>query len=144
MEWAALVTWVITAGGGFVLLWRWLAGGGIRQEEPGSRVRPPLILSHFLLAATGLGLWIVYVATDSDALAWIAFATLVVVAALGWTMFAIWWRRRRAAAGAGTGVAAVGLPAEQQFPVPIVALHGVFAVTTVILVLLAAAGVGGS
>jgi manganese efflux pump family protein len=143
MEWAALVTWIITAGGGFVLLWIWLARGGMRQEAPGSRIRPPLILSHFLLAATGLVLWIIYVATDSDALAWIAFAILVVVAALGWTMFAIWLRRRQASAGAGADVA-VGVPAEQHFPVSIVALHGLLAVTTVILVLLAAVGVGGS
>ena len=35
-------------------------------------------------------------------------------------------------------------PAEQNFPVPIVALHGLLAVTTVVLVFLTAIGVGGS
>ena len=137
MEWAALITWLLTAAGGFVLLLVWVNRGGMRQKEPGNRIRPPLIMSHFLLAATGLVLWIVYVFSDTDALAWIAFAILVVVALLGWTMFAIWLRRRRT-----TQAAETDRPAEQNFPVPIVALHGVLAVTTVVLVFLAAIGVG--
>lgn len=137
MEWAALITWLLTAAGGFVLLLVWVSRGGMRQTEPGSRIRPPLILSHFLLAAAGLVLWIIYVFSDNDALAWIAFAILVVVALLGWTMFAIWLRRRRTAEAVETD-----RPAEQHFPVSVVALHGVLAVTTVVLVFLAAIGVG--
>ena len=133
MEWDALISWIVTAGGGFVLLTIWLSRGGMQQRE-GGRIRPPLILSHFGLAATGLVLWIIYVFSDSEALAWIAFALLVVVAVLGFTMFAIWWRRRQLGAAAGAGAE----PAEQHFPVPIVALHGLLAVITVILVLLAA------
>src|ERR671929_202644 len=95
MKWAALIAWVLTAGGGFVLLTIWLSRGGMQQQrEGGNRIRPPLILSHFLLAATGLVIWIIYLAADKDVLKWIAFAILAVVALLGWTMFAIWWRRR--------------------------------------------------
>jgi hypothetical protein len=141
MEWAALIAWLLTAAGGFVLLLVWVSRGGMRQSEPGSRIRPPLILGHFLLAATGLVLWIVYVFSDSDVLAWIAFAILVVVALLGWTMFAIWYRRRQGREAVVDEVAQ-GQPAEQHFPVPVVALHGLLAVTTVVLVLLAAVGVG--
>jgi small-conductance mechanosensitive channel len=144
MKWAALIAWVITAGGGFVLLSIWLMRGGMRQQqEAGNRIRPPLILSHFLLAAGGLVVWIVYLVADKDALAWIAFAILAVVAVLGWTMFAIWLRRRQAREG-GTEMTAPGVPAEQHFPVTIVALHGLLAVTTVVLVFLTALGVGGS
>jgi hypothetical protein len=139
MEWAALISWIVTAGGGFVLLGLWLRHGGMRQRE-GRQIRPPLILSHFGLAATGLVLWIIYVFSDSDALAWIAFAILVVVAALGWTMFAIWWQRRQARAAVAPE-STPGVPAEQQFPVAIVTLHGLLAVTTVVLVFLAALGV---
>jgi manganese efflux pump family protein len=135
MEWAALISWIVTAAGGFVLLAIWWSRGGMRQGE-GRRIRPPLILSHFALAATGLVLWIIYLANDSEALAWIAFALLLVVAVLGWTMFAIWWQRRQAGATAAPG-ASSSVPAEQHFPVPIVALHGLLAVTTVVLVLLA-------
>jgi hypothetical protein len=144
MKWAALITWVLTAGGGFVLLAIWLARGGMRQqEEGGNRIRPPLIMSHFLLAATGLVLWIIYLVNDSTTLAWIAFAALLVVALLGFTMFAIWLQRRR---GRGAVAEAVtpNTPAEQHFPVAVVGLHGLLAATTLVLVLLTAAGVGGS
>ena len=143
MKWAALITWVLTAGGGFVLLSIWLSRGGMRQQgEGGNRIRPPLIMSHFLLAATGLVLWIVYLVNDSDTLAWIAFAALLVVALLGFTMFAI-WLQRRPQRGALTETTP-STPAEQHFPVSIVGLHGVLAATTLVLVLLTAAGVGGS
>jgi len=141
MNWIALIAWLLTAVGGFVLLSMWVARGGMRQaREPGSRIRPGLILGHFALAATGLVLWIIFVATGSDTLAWIAFALLVLVAVLGWTMFAIWWRRRQQ--GAGAQAVDPAMPPEQHFPVAIVAGHGVLAVTTVVLVFLAAIGVG--
>lgn len=132
MDWAALITWVVTAGGGFVLLAIWLKNGGMRQRESG-RIRPAIILGHFALAATGLVLWIVYLAVDKSILAWIAFALLVVVALIGFTMFGIWLsqRQRREVAAA-----------EQRFPVPIVGLHGLLAATTLVLVFLAAAGIG--
>jgi hypothetical protein len=136
MEWAALISWVLTAGGGFVLLAIWLRNGGMSQRAPGE-IRPYLILSHFALAATGLVLWIVYVATDSDALAWIAFAILVAVALLGWTMFAVWYQRRQGMTAAGQPPA-MGSPAEQRFPVAVVGLHGLLAVATVVLVFIAA------
>jgi hypothetical protein len=141
MKWAALIAWVVTAGGGFVLLALWLRHGGMRPREPGRQIRPPLILSHFALAAAGLVLWIVYLVTDSGALAWIAFAILAAVALLGWTMFAIWYQRRQARV-TDTSVSTPGVPAEQHFPVAVVALHGLLAVTTVVLVFLAAVGVG--
>jgi hypothetical protein len=146
MEWAALIAWVVTAGFGFVMLAIWLSRGGMRQRE-GARIRPPFILSHFALAAGGLVLWIIYVFSDSDALAWIAFVVLLLVAVLGWAMFAI-WARQRSGAQAGRAIAhaagGVGQPAEQHFPVAVIALHGLAAVTTVVLVFLTAIGVGGS
>jgi len=141
MEWAALIAWVVTALGGFFLLAIWLGRGGMRQgREPGTRIRPPLILGHFVLAATGLVLWIVYVATDSDALAWVAFALLLLVAVLGFAMFAIWFQRRQR--GAVREAIDRGTPAEQHFPVAVVGLHGLLAATTLVLVFLAAAGLG--
>ena len=73
MDWAALITWVLTAGGGFVLLVLWLKNGGMQQRSSG-KIRPAVILGHFALAATGLVLWIVYLASDSSTVAWIAFA----------------------------------------------------------------------
>src|SRR5215213_7086850 len=144
MEWAALIAWVLTAGGGFVMLAIWISRGGMRQRESG-RIRPPLILGHFGLAATGLVLWIVYLINDSEILAWIAFGLLLVVAALGFTMFGLWQRQRQGRARvvqAATATSGPVEPAEQRFPVPIVAVHGLAAATTLVLVLLAALEVG--
>lgn len=146
MKWVALVTWVLTAGGGFVMLGLWLKHGGMRQSElPGTRIRSARILSHFALAAIGLVLWVVYLASDSTSLAWVAFGLLAVVALIGFSMLAIWLRQRSrvpAAAGAAGGPEAA--PAERQFPTPVVIGHGLLAATTLVLVLLVAAGVGGS
>ena len=132
MDWAALILWVLTAGGGLVLLSIWLRNGGMSQTG-GGRIRPAVILTHFALAATGLVLWIIYVANDSSTLAWIAFALLLIVALIGFAMLGLWLSQRNRRDTA---------PAEQRFPVPIVGLHGVLAATTLVLVFLAAAGVG--
>jgi hypothetical protein len=63
-------------------------------------------------------------------------------------MLAIWLAQRRQPAGAAPAPAGAGAPAgqpaEQRFPVPIVVLHGLLAVVTLVLVVLTAAGVGGS
>src|SRR5215218_7485435 len=147
MEWAALVTWIVTAGGGLVLLGVWLRHGGMAQAGSRGTIRPAAILGHFALAATGLVLWIVYLAADSDAFAWVAFVLLLVVAGLGFTMFAIWQRQRQARATvtqAATATSGPAQPAEQRFPVAVVALHGLAAATTLVLVLLAALEVGTS
>jgi len=140
MKWAALITWVVTALFGFTMLGIWLRHGGLRQRGI-SKIRPGLIFSHFPLAAGGLVVWIIYVATDKDALAWIAFGTLAVVAALGWTMF-FGWARQRPAVGTPAVETPPVEPAERRFPLPVVVLHGLFAVSTVLLVLLTAIGVG--
>jgi hypothetical protein len=137
MDIAALVAWVITALGGFVLLGRWLQAGG--QKPGASRLPAPVVFGHFLLAAAGLVLWIVYVVTDADALAWVAVALLVLIALLGFTLFARWLPARRDIAPAGGAIAA-----DRRLPVAVVAAHGLFAVVTLVLVVLTAAGVGGS
>src|SRR3954454_1433765 len=111
MDVAALIVWVVTALGGFYLLGTWLAARGRSSVAVGagsapasgtgasapSRLPTPLIFGHFLLAVAGLVLWIVYLATDSDGLAWVAFGLLVVVALGGFAMFARWIGGRRGA-----------------------------------------------
>ncbi|MGW7099633.1 hypothetical protein [Streptomyces sp. NPDC054838] len=140
MDIAALITWVITALGGFYMLGTWLSRGGGRGGS--SRLPVPVVFGHFALAAIGLVVWIVYVVSDKDALAWTAFGLLLPVALLGFTMFARWipvYRSRTAASTTGQQAE----PAERYFPVPVVAGHGLFAVVTVVLVLLTALGIGG-
>jgi hypothetical protein len=56
-------------------------------------------------------------------------------------MFAIWWQRRQTGPAPEPRADEPGMPAEQRFPVPIVTLHGLLAVTTVVLVFLATIGV---
>jgi len=143
MKWAALIAWIITAGFGFTMLAIWLKRGGMSQSASG-RIRPPLILSHFLLAAAGLVLWIVYIANDNDTVKWIAFVSLVVVALLGWTMFFIWTKQRSMRAQPISPTTPAGDAPEQHFPIGVIVLHGLAAVTTVVLVFLTAIGVGGS
>ena len=163
MKWAALIAWVITALGGFGLLGIWLQRGGLgAASRPGTRIRPPLIFSHMALAATGLVLWIIYIAADKDAIAWAAVIVLGPVAILGFSMLAIWIQQRTSqvstvGTAGGSALAAPGGESqamlatgggdrapEQHFPIPVVVLHGLLAVTTLTLAILAAAGVGGS
>ncbi|HEU5384929.1 MAG TPA: hypothetical protein VFV73_03430 [Streptosporangiaceae bacterium] len=157
MDVAALIAWLVTALGGSYLLGKWLAGGGVRGP---TRFPVPVIFGHFLLAAAGLVVWIVFLLAHTKALAWTAFVILVPVALLGSTMFFRWIGVRRgargtaapvpaparvgapAAAGAPAPAAAGGaVPAERHLPVPVVLAHGVLAATTLVLVLLAALGV---
>jgi hypothetical protein len=157
---AALVTWLVTASGGLVLFATWFARGGARTARDSAsvgaarsaagaaglpvhaptRLRPPLVLAHLGIAVAGLAVWVAYLVTDDDRLSWTAFVLLVPVALLGSTMLARWVQagdhRRDAAVGAARP--------ESAFPLPVVVAHGIFAVTTVVLVLLTALGLGGS
>ena len=141
MKWVALVTWIATALAGGMLVKGWLAGGGIaKAKEPGRRIRPWMILAHAVLAAAGLIIWIIYVAIDDQGLNWLAFLVLLPVVVLGWWMFAIWFLRRgREQPSPATTPTASGTPGAQIFPVRLVAVHGVLAVVTLILVLIESA-----
>jgi manganese efflux pump family protein len=146
MSIAALITWIITAGGGFVLASIWLARRGAAQRVPAStdagpvdtttrtqsRLPTPLVFGHAGLAVVGLVLWIIYLANDSDTLARVTSGVVLVVALLGFTMLARWLR------GGGPQHADADTHPENNFPLPVVAAHGLFAATTLVLVLLAA------
>ncbi|MGW6195539.1 hypothetical protein ACWF0M_05270 [Kribbella sp. NPDC055110] len=133
---AALVTWLVTAGLGFSMLYLWISKGGVQaargDTEPTTRFAPGLILGHFALATTGLILWIIYVITDTEALTWVAFVFLITIAVLGDLLFLRWRRGPRS----GT--------VESSLRKPVVYTHGLFAATTIVLVLLTALGVGES
>jgi preprotein translocase subunit SecG len=150
MSIAALITWIITAGFGSFMLIRWATRGGVRKVEGAETHLPPVrVFTHFGLAAAGLIVWIIYLVTDNTLLAWIAVADLVLVAIIGVVMVRQWAKDGRAALAAATAGAAQssgGGPdlAEQHIPRPPVVLHGIFAVSTLVLVLLTALGIGGS
>jgi hypothetical protein len=141
MDVAALVTWILTAAGGFVMLAIWVqnrsrvrVGAGGAADVAPSRLPAPAVFGHFLLAAAGLVLWILYLANDTEGLAWTAFVLLLVVALGGFFMLARWL----SGGGHRHAVDPEGQAPENKFPVPVVLLHGALAATTLVLVLLAA------
>lgn len=131
---AALICWILAAAGGFVMLGKWIADGGAKPDSA-TRLPSPVVFAHFLLAVVGLVLWIIYMAIDTTALAWVSFALLVVIALAGFAMIARWIPVYQGAAGT------VDAP-EKGFPIGVVGAHGVFAVATLVTVLLAAIGIG--
>jgi hypothetical protein len=104
-----------------------------------------IIFTHLALAAAGLAMWVTYLVLERKMFAWTAIGILGGIAALGATMFLRWipvYRGPARAAGqAQPSGGALAVPAEGNFPVVVVALHGLLAVTTLVLALLAALGV---
>ena len=155
---AAMLSWVMTAAGGLYLLTIWLIEYDREfQSVAATRLPVPVISTHALLAIIGMGVWAVYLLTDSDSLTFAAAGILIVVAILGLTMAARWikvyraysTRGRRARVPAAVAVGAGGgygdrsdgraaIPPERHFPVPVVIIHGVFATATIVLVLMTA------
>ena len=159
MDTAALIAWLVTAGSGFYVLRTWLSHGGTLRPRrsatsagtaTGSGSPPSVIVGHFGLAATGLVVWIGYLVAGWNALAWIAMAALLPVAGLGLAALAVGLPGRPEAAASpapaaiGIGAGGVGvLPprlVKRRLSPLLVVAHGALAVTTMILVLLAAIG----
>jgi hypothetical protein len=84
--------------------------------------------------------WVIHLLSHAGTQGWTAVGILAVIAALGLTMFTRWIPVHQAftAAEPGPGYlsADFGFPAKREFPVSVVAGHGVLAVATVTLVLL--------
>lgn len=141
MALAALITWLITALGGFVLLGTWVARGGPKSGT--SHLPPAVIFGHTALAVIGLIVWIVYLFTDVPALSWTGFALLLPVALLGFVMLFRWIPVHHAPAtgsATGSGTDSRQDPPEKHFRIGVVLGHGVLAVATVVLALLTALG----
>jgi hypothetical protein len=129
LEIAALVMWVLTAVAGFWLLVRRLSEGGLRQGTKVTRFPAVVVLGHPALALAALAIWIAFLLTDRSVYAWSAFAALVLVALLGFTMFTRWLT-----ADGGKHARDGG----QAFPAVAVVAHGTVAMLTFVLVLLTA------
>ncbi len=161
---AALAAWVVTAAAGAYLLAGWLAHGDLRLRTAAAGL-PPVIASHFTLAVAGLAMWIAFVATALPALAWIAAGLILLVAGFGMATLATALPEPAASAGPAlqdlqavpstqpvpspqTGPGPQAVPAgaaagaRPRVPVTVIAVHGVLATTTILLVLLAAVGAG--
>jgi hypothetical protein len=91
-----------------------------------------VIFGHLSLAAAGLAMWVAYLVLGRIVFAWAAIGILGGIAALGATMFLRWIpvyrgpaRQLGPALPAG---GALAVPAEGNFPVAVVAAHGLLAV----------------
>src|SRR5215469_3560531 len=142
---AALICWFITALAGLYLVAVWLIENDVgEQGTVASRLPGPVILAHVLLALTGLVDWVIHLLSGSASWGWAAVGILAGIATLGLTMFTRWIPVHAAfvAAESTKGISAdFDFPAERDFPLTVVVGHGVLAVTTLILVLLATLGV---
>jgi hypothetical protein len=143
---AALISWFVTAFVGLYLLAVWLIENDVSQGAAHSRLPGPVILGHVLLALTGLVVWVVHLLLGSASWGWAAVGILAGIATLGLTMFTRWipvHAAYMATESAGSVSAEFDFPAERAFPLSVVIIHGVLAVTTVTLVVLTMLGVGG-
>jgi hypothetical protein len=132
MNWVTLVVWLVTAVGGFTLIGIWLQHGGT-SSAAARRFPKPLPFLHGLAAVISLVLFLIYIFADMDSLKIVTLIGLLITAVLGIAMFVMWLggvRTRTASAGAGAP--------EDHFPTPLVAIHGIAAVATLILYIVAA------
>ena len=160
---AALVAWLLTAGLGLYMFAIWLIeDDGSIDGKSYRRLRAPVVFGHAGLAVIGLCVWIISIYVHMNSLSWITLPILALVATLGVFMFTRWIPVHRMysesadlparqTAGMTQGLVGPGLyeaggrpihelepmPPERNFPLPVVLLHGVLAVTTVTLVVIA-------
>jgi manganese efflux pump family protein len=183
LDLAALAAWAVTVAAGARLLAGWIASGGLRRRYTRvAGVPRAVIVGHFTLALTGLGIWIGFLATGLPGLAWAGVAAVLSVAGLGMATLAGGLPQAQQAAGLGVATLASGLPQAHQAAGPggdsqpatalgtavppepagttprsartttiempagqslaVIALHGVLAAATILLVVLAAIGAG--
>jgi hypothetical protein len=142
MSVAALFTWMVTILGGLVLLVIWIVEYDSEfQSAAATRLPVPVISAHALLGMGGLESWVGYLVLNEKRLAWAAVAVLGTVAVLGLIMAARWIRVYRAFTAPGPSLTRrIAVPAERNFPLPVVVAHGILAVTTLVLVLFTALG----
>jgi hypothetical protein len=146
MSTAALFTWIVTILAGLTLLVIWIIEYDREfQTAAATRLPVPVISAHALLGMGGLMLWIGYLLLDEERLAWATVAALGAVALLGLIMAVRWIGVYRAFVDPGPSLTRQGhVPPERNFPIPVVVAHGIMAVTTLVLVLFTALGVGPS
>jgi manganese efflux pump family protein len=145
---AALASWLATAIPGAYMLSAWLTRAGRRRviRKPGVASAAPI--GHAGLAISGLLIWITFTVTKTAALAWADVGLTWVIAGLGMaTLLGASPEPRVISAGPAT-TALVGVtetstaPFPTRAPVIAIAVHGALATLTILLVLLAAVGVG--
>jgi hypothetical protein len=132
---AALLAWLATAASGGWMLARWLLAGGRPLRRTMTAAPPAVILGHAGAGALGLALWTCFALSGWAALAWIALGILAPVSGLGMGVLLLGLP--------GPVRPAIGAPGpgrRARIPVLVIVAHGLFAVTTLLLVLMATIG----
>jgi hypothetical protein len=88
---AALIVWLVTVSIGAYMLRTWIARGGLRrQRATGVGAPPALVFGHPAAAVSGLAIWVSYLASGLDALAWAGVALIMTAITLGISMVTLW------------------------------------------------------
>jgi hypothetical protein len=91
MRFATFICWLLTASLGAFMLRTWLVRGGLHRERARAGGLPPqLIAGHAGLAVLGLVVWVAYLASGAQALAWTAVGLLTVTVGLGLCTVTLW------------------------------------------------------
>jgi hypothetical protein len=133
----ALLAWLATAASGGWVLARWLLAGGSLARKTATAAPAPVILGHAGAGALGLVLWASFTLSGWAPLAWSAVGLLAPVAGLGLGVLLLGLPRP---ARPGAGRRRPGR--RTRVPAVTIAAHGLFAVTALLLTLMAAIGAG--
>ena len=88
---AAMIAWVLTASIGAYMLRTWVTRGGLRrQRATGAGVPPAVVFGHASAALTGLLIWLGFVDTGLDLLAWLGVTAIGCAIALGVCTVTLW------------------------------------------------------
>ena len=88
---AAMIAWVLTASIGAYMLRTWVTRGGLRrQRATGAGVPPAVVFGHASAALTGLLIWLGFVSTGLDLLAWLGVTVVAGAITLGVCTVTLW------------------------------------------------------
>jgi len=88
---AAMIAWVLTASVGAYMLRTWVTRGGLRrQRATGVGVPPAVVFGHASAALTGLLIWLGFIDTGLDLLAWLGVTLVAGAIALGICTVTLW------------------------------------------------------
>jgi hypothetical protein len=108
----ALATWLLTMSIGAYMLRSVVRHGGLqRQRAIRGGLHPGVLVGHFSLAVTGFALWVSFLGTGWDPLAWSAVILLMLTIGLGICTVTLWTPYPRSPAAAAPEAGASGAPA---------------------------------
>lgn len=106
-----LATWLLTMSIGAYMLRSVVRHGGLqRQRAIRGGLHPGVLVGHFSLAVTGFAVWVSFLGTGWDPLAWSAVILLMPTIGLGICTVTLWTPYPRSPAAAASETGAPGAP----------------------------------